>query len=126
MYNPFMLRRNFVTAIAGGLVGASVAATAQTAPRKGKFRQSAMAVNFPPNTSVEDMARAAARIGFAGMDLIEPQDWPTLKKYGLIPTLYHDLGNTFEDGIIHPKFTPPRRSCCTAISTARRPPRART
>jgi hydroxypyruvate isomerase len=103
MYNPFMHRRNFVTALAGGLAGASVVASAQTAPRKGKFKQSAMAVNFPPNTPVEDMARAAARIGFTGMDLIEPTDWPTLKKYGLIPTLYHDLGNTFEDGIIHPE-----------------------
>jgi hydroxypyruvate isomerase len=101
MYNPFMHRRSFVTALAGGLAAASVAAIAQTAPRKGKFKQSVMAVNFPPNTPLDEMARAAARIGFTGMDLIEPKDWPTLKKYGLIPTLYHDSGNTFEDGIIH-------------------------
>lgn len=103
MYNPFMRRRNFVTLLAGGLAAGSVASTAQTPPRKGKFKQSVMVVNFPPKTPMEEMCRAAARIGFTGMDLIEPKDWPTLKKYGLIPTLYHDLGNTFEDGIIHPE-----------------------
>src|ERR1022692_1150820 len=103
MYNPFMHRRDFVTVLAGGLAAGSVAATAQTVSRKGKFKQSAMVVNFAPNTPVDDMCRTAARIGFTGMDLIEPKDWPTLKQHGLIPTLYHDLGNTFEDGIIHPE-----------------------
>jgi hydroxypyruvate isomerase len=103
MYNPFMYRRNFIAALAGGLAAGSAAVFAQAPPRNGKFKQSAMAVNFPSNTPVDEMARAAARIGFTGMDLIEPGDWPTLKRHGLTPTLYHDLANTFEDGIIHPE-----------------------
>jgi hydroxypyruvate isomerase len=94
-----MHRRNFVTLLAAG----AVAATAQTAPRKGKFKQSVMGVNFAPNTPMDEMCRQAARIGFTGFDLIDPKDWPTLKQHGLIPTLYHDNGNTFEDGIIHPE-----------------------
>ena len=61
-----------------------------------------MMVNFP-NMIFEDACKQAARLGCAGMDLIQPKDWPTLKKYGLIPVLHHDLANTFADGIIHPE-----------------------
>ncbi len=78
-------------------------AQAQSEKRKGRFKQSAMAVNFPANTPLEEICKAAARAGCSGLDLIEPKDWPMLKKYGLVQTLYHDLGNTFEDGIIHPE-----------------------
>jgi hydroxypyruvate isomerase len=34
------------------------------------------------------MCREAARLGIKGFDLIGPADWPTLKKYGLVPTMY--------------------------------------
>ena len=61
-----------------------------------------MMVNFP-GMAFEDACRQVARLGGAGFDLIQPEDWPTLKKYGLIPVLHHDFGNTFEDGIIHPE-----------------------
>jgi hydroxypyruvate isomerase len=38
--------------------------------------------------SIEDCCREAARLGIKGFDLIGPADWPTLKKYGLIPSMY--------------------------------------
>jgi hydroxypyruvate isomerase len=37
---------------------------------------------------MEDCCREAARAGIKGFDLIGPQDWPTLKKYGLTPSMY--------------------------------------
>jgi hydroxypyruvate isomerase len=37
---------------------------------------------------MEDMCRDAARLGIKGFDLIGPADWPTLKKYGLVPSMY--------------------------------------
>ncbi len=43
---------------------------------------------FARNMSFEDTCREAARQGCKGYDLIGPADWPTLKKYGLIPTMY--------------------------------------
>jgi hydroxypyruvate isomerase len=49
----------------------------------------------------EDRCREAARLGCVGFDLVGPKDWPTLKKYGLIPTMAPPGGVTFEDGIIH-------------------------
>jgi hydroxypyruvate isomerase len=36
----------------------------------------------------EDTCREAARVGCKGYDLIGPADWPTLKKYGLVPAMY--------------------------------------
>jgi hydroxypyruvate isomerase len=37
---------------------------------------------------MEDCCREAAAAGIKGFDLIGPQDWPTLKKYGLTPSMY--------------------------------------
>jgi len=41
----------------------------------------------------EDMCREAARLGLHCFDLIGQKDWPTLKKYGLIPTVVSGAGN---------------------------------
>jgi hydroxypyruvate isomerase len=38
--------------------------------------------------SFEETCRVAAELGFKGYDFVAPKDWPTLKKYGLIPSLY--------------------------------------
>jgi hypothetical protein len=56
---------------------------------------------FESNMSFEDRCREAARLGCVGYDLVAPKDWPTLKKYGLIPTMAPPGGVTIEDGIIH-------------------------
>ncbi len=95
-YNPPMNRRHFMALLGAG------AATALAQPHKhSRFKQCAMMVNFPQHDAGSRPAPSRARLGCAGFDLIPPEDWPTLKKYGLIPTLYHDIANTFEDGIIH-------------------------
>lgn len=97
-----MRRREFVTA-AAALAGAATAATAQTeaTPRKGRLKQSVTGFPFDPKMPFEDRCREAARLGCVGFDLIGPKDWPTLKKYGLIPTMAPPGGVTMEDGIIH-------------------------
>jgi hydroxypyruvate isomerase len=96
-----MRRREFVSAAA--LVGAATAASAQSdaTPRKGRFKQCVTAFPFDPKMPLEDRCRAAARLGCVGFDLVGPKDWPTLKKYGLIPTMAPMRGVTIEDGIIH-------------------------
>jgi hydroxypyruvate isomerase len=98
-----MRRREFVQAAA--LVGAATASKAQTgtapAPGKGRLKQSVTGFPFDPKMSFEDRCREAARLGCVGYDLVGPKDWPTLKKYGLIPTMAPPGGVTMEDGIIH-------------------------
>ncbi len=97
-----MRRREFVTAAA--LAGAATAAKAQTnsAPKsKGRLKQCVTSFPFDPKLSFEDRCREAAQLGCVGYDLVAPKDWPTLKKYGLIPTMAPLGGVTMEDGIIH-------------------------
>jgi hydroxypyruvate isomerase len=94
-----MRRRAFLGAVTASLVagatagpaakaGAAVQSTAAPSPRKGRIKQGITRGVFPRNTSVEDCCREAAKLGIKGFDLIGPDDWPTLKKYGLVPSMY--------------------------------------
>jgi hydroxypyruvate isomerase len=48
----------------------------------------------------EDVCREAARLGCKGFDLVPAQNWPILKKYGLIPTMrLPNTGVTIPEGI---------------------------
>jgi hydroxypyruvate isomerase len=47
---------------------------------------------------VEDLAKEAARLGMSGIDLIGPEDWPTVQKYGLTPTMAPG-GASIKDGL---------------------------
>jgi hydroxypyruvate isomerase len=71
---------------------AATAAMAQTSPapveRKGRLKQSVTRGVFGRGVSLEDSCREAAKLGCKGFDLIGPADWPTLKKYGLVPAMY--------------------------------------
>ena len=44
---------------------------------------------FANGMTFDESCRIAAEIGFQGYDLIGPHAWPTLKKYGLTPTMSH-------------------------------------
>jgi hydroxypyruvate isomerase len=74
--------------------------------RKGRIKQGLWRVNFGPDTKLtfDDMCREAARLGCYGFDLIDPADWPTLRKHGLEPLLAGAGPVTFPNGIIHAEF----------------------
>ena len=98
-----MRRRRFLSTLA---VPAALAQTAdpQTpvtpAPRKGRIKQGITRGVFPRGMSMEDCCREAARLGIKGFDLIAPADWPTLQKYGLIPSMYPaGAGGTISDAL---------------------------
>ena len=96
-----MRRRDFVTAAA--LAGAATvhAQTSSTSRAKGRLKQCVTNFPFDPKMPFEDRCREAARLGCVGFDLVGPKDWPTLKKYGLRPTMAPPGGVTMQDGIIH-------------------------
>ena len=52
----------------------------------------------------EDMCRIAAEQGIHGFDMIGPNDWPTLKKYGLKKLMGLTGGVGFENGVIRKEF----------------------
>ncbi len=47
---------------------------------------------------IDDLSRAAADVGLVGLDLVDPPDWPVLKKHGLICTMAWG-GGTIPDGL---------------------------
>ena len=88
-----MQRRTFlgtlaVPFVAGVAAGAepSQAGVAPTA-RKGRLKQG-ITRGVLRGMPLEDACREAAKLGIEGFDLIAPAEWPTLKKYGLVPSMY--------------------------------------
>src|SRR5512144_615020 len=87
-----MRRRDLFPALAGtaGLLSVPAQA-ADTRPnaKKGRLKQGVTNGVFGRGTlSMDDRCRIAAELGITGYDLVGPKDWPTLKKYGLVPTMY--------------------------------------
>lgn len=81
-----MTRRDFVPTLAGlGAVSASV--PVQAAPLKGRIKQGVTRGCFGKGMSFEDMCRNAARLGVKGFDLVGPDTFATLKRFGLVPTM---------------------------------------
>jgi hydroxypyruvate isomerase len=93
-----MDRRQFVGAAGAGMSAAVLSPAAQVKPveRKGRLKQSACRWCYS-KIPIEDFARESARLGLKSVDLAAPDDWPTLKKYGLVPTMVGG-GTTIPDG----------------------------
>jgi hydroxypyruvate isomerase len=103
-----MYRREFLTTVAAAGVAAAhptttgAAQATQKVKRKGRLKQALFRQVFGTgNMSLDEQCRIAADLGCVGFDLIGPQEWPTLKKYGLVPTMAGAGPVTFPDGVIH-------------------------
>jgi hydroxypyruvate isomerase len=70
------------------LVGGAAALRAQHFATTGRLKQGVTTGVFRGSQmTLDDMCRESAKLGICGFDLIKPEDWPTLKKYGLVPTM---------------------------------------
>jgi hydroxypyruvate isomerase len=99
-----MRRREFLGTVTAPLIAGPLAAQTPQAPspqaaaaqappppvpqRKGRIVQGVTRGVFGRGAVFEDSCREAARLGIKGFDLIGPADWPVLKKYGLVPSMY--------------------------------------
>jgi hydroxypyruvate isomerase len=90
-----MKRRDFVFSAAAASVafafpslGLTQSPSVQAVARKGRIKQGVTTGVFARGTSLDDACREAARLGIKAFDLIGPRDWPTLRKYGLVPSMY--------------------------------------
>ncbi len=90
-----MTRRSAFGTLATGVLAASAPATA--APLKGRLKQSVARWCYE-KMSLDDLCRAAARIGLKGIDLVDYKEWPTVQKYGLVPAMTPGAG-TISDGL---------------------------
>src|SRR5216117_1120105 len=99
-----MQRREFLGAVTASLVASATAVPSGQAapaaqatpppppPRKGRIKQGVTRGVFGRGAVLDDACRQAARLGIKGYDLRGPADWPTLKKYGLVPSMYQPAG----------------------------------
>jgi hydroxypyruvate isomerase len=97
-------RRKLLASIAASpllLAQARWAQALEPGIRQGRLRQSVMgSVWGNLELSFEERCEVLAALGFAGMDLPQPQQIPILRDYGLAPALMVGTGTSFEDGLI--------------------------
>jgi hydroxypyruvate isomerase len=97
-----MKRRHFIPAVLSSIASAPWVTGQATVPVKGRIKQGVTRGVFGREMSLEDACRQAARLGIKGFDLIGPADWPLLKKYGLVPSMYPaGAGGTIAEGLNH-------------------------
>jgi len=95
--------------------GAAAAAAAAGAPRilgaegevkrvatKGRIKQSVASWCYEKHWNLEQMCRIVQQLGCKSVELVEPKDWPTLKKHGLVCALV--ASHTFDKGMNNPKY----------------------
>jgi hydroxypyruvate isomerase len=79
-----MTRRSALITASGLALGASLR-RASAAPA-GRLKQSACRWCYS-RIPLDDFCRQAAEMGLSGIDLVEPDEWPVIRKYGLVPTI---------------------------------------
>jgi hydroxypyruvate isomerase len=107
-----MRRREFLGAVTAPLIVSRMSGQQPPAPpaRNGRIKQGVTRGVFGRGASLEDSCREAARLGIKGFDLIGPSDWPTLKKHGLVPSMYPGPGGTIADALNRKENHPKLRS----------------
>jgi hydroxypyruvate isomerase len=69
--------------------------------KKGRLNQSVCKWCYS-KIELEDLAKFCAGLGMVGIDLLDPPDFPTLKKHGLVCTMVQS--HPLPDGLCDPKF----------------------
>jgi len=90
-----MTRRSAVEILAAA--GALSASGQTTPPLKGRLKQSVSRWCYE-RYSLDDLCKAAVKIGLKGIDLIDSKDWPAVQKYGLVPSMTPG-GGTIADAL---------------------------
>jgi hydroxypyruvate isomerase len=100
-----MLKMLAGTGAAGSLALSSCAAVEghlKPTATKGRINQSVTYWCFADYWDVEKMCQIARDLGCKSIELIEPEHWPTLRKYGLVCAIHGSHG--FEKGMNNPEY----------------------
>lgn len=82
-----MTRKDFLVSAAAMPAVLSAQSSDQKVTRKNKLKQGVCGGVFGRNMPFEERAKQAARLGCHCYDLTQPEQWPILKKYGLVPNM---------------------------------------
>ncbi|GAC34570.1 TIM barrel protein [Paraglaciecola polaris] len=96
-------------ALAAGTVVSGCASTAKEAGKaamphyKGNINHSVARWTYG-DLSVEELCQVVKSLGFSAIDLIGPDEWPILKRYGIDSSMCNGAELNLVDGFIHPQF----------------------
>src|SRR5947209_11651615 len=79
------MNRRSALLFGGSLALAPFAPRLNAAPA-GRLKQSAARWCYS-KIPMDDLCRQGAEIGLSGIDLVDEKDWPTVRKYGLVPAM---------------------------------------
>jgi hydroxypyruvate isomerase len=98
-----MNRRAFLSGVAASAAVATSNA-AQNAPLKGRLKQAATLGCFGKlRSDLEAVCQLASKVGLKGLDLVGVKEIPSMKKYGLIPTMIYGT-RSIPNGINRTEF----------------------
>jgi hydroxypyruvate isomerase len=114
MSTPSLNRREWMGGLAAAAAAAPLAAgaAAPIRPPAGRLNQSACRWCYG-KIPLDELCSAATRLGLVGIDLLGPDDFPTIKKHGLVCTMVSS--HPLSDGLCDPKY---RESSLKAIHAA--------
>ena len=98
---------------AAGALGTLAARADEPVVKNGRVKQSIVQWCFDKHWNIEQMCRQAKRLGCDSVEIVEPADWPTLKKHGLICAIAPS--HTFVKGMNNPKY---QEMCLDKMRTA--------
>jgi hydroxypyruvate isomerase len=76
-----------VAAGAAGVIGAAAPTLAATDTGKGRLKQGVSFWTYQKWFDLDALCKEAVRIGLVGIDLVTPDQFATVQKYGLIPSM---------------------------------------
>jgi hydroxypyruvate isomerase len=80
-------RKALKSALAVGAATLARPGLAVSAEGGGRLKQSVCYWTYQKWFSLDELCKEAARIGLKGMDLVRPDEYATVKKYGLVPSM---------------------------------------
>jgi len=104
-------RRTLLGKTAAAAAGAVVLSSAplqlwakekKPAARKGRIKQSIVQWCYQKYFNIDQMCRLAKRLGCLSVELVDPKDWTTLKKHGLVCAIAGS--HWFDKGMNNPRY----------------------
>ena len=119
-------RREFLSTLACvGALAAVPTVTLAAPAQKGRLKQGLCRGVFNGSKlDMDGMCREAARLGAVGFDLVGPESFEVLKKYGLIPTMLpggSGIKNGINDKKFHAEIDPKMREAIKAAASVGAP-----